>query len=169
MYRLRRPLSSIINRTCTSSIKITPRILISSLNHPRYFSDTKDTDLKSQDANPQLYDPDYVPCEESDFDVDPLDVRLRQPLPAESFIPREDVLKRIIAVCEGMERCKTEGKVVNDTSHLQNDLGLDSLDQVEFGLAIEDEFDIEIPDEEAEQIVTVGDAVDLIADHPHAT
>ena len=40
--------------------------------------------------------------------------------------------------------------------------------KVEFGLALEDEFDIEIPDEEAEQIVTLGDAVELIADHPHA-
>eukprot|EP00490_Sorites_sp_Unknown_P015707 CAMPEP_0114661804 /NCGR_PEP_ID=MMETSP0191-20121206/23367_1 /TAXON_ID=126664 /ORGANISM="Sorites sp." /LENGTH=68 /DNA_ID=CAMNT_0001895699 /DNA_START=391 /DNA_END=597 /DNA_ORIENTATION=- len=67
-----------------------------------------------------------------------------------------------------MERAQTDGKTINENTHLYNDLGLDSLDQVEFGLACEDEFDVEIPDEEAEQIVTIGDAVDLISDHPHA-
>ena len=122
----------------------------------------------SMDDNPHLYDPSYVPCEEKDFDVDPLDVRLRQPLPKESFLERDLVIKRMIAICEGMPRCKTENVTITENSHLQNDLGLDSLDQVEFGLALEDEFDIDIPDEEAEQIVTFGDAVELIADHPHA-
>jgi acyl carrier protein len=40
-----------------------------------------------------------------------------------------------------------------------DDLGADSLDLVELVMAIEEEFDVEIPDEEAEKIVTVGDAV----------
>jgi len=40
-----------------------------------------------------------------------------------------------------------------------DDLGADSLDLVELIMAIEEEFDIEIPDEEAEKIVTVGDAI----------
>jgi len=97
-----------------------------------------------------------------------MDVRLREPLPKEAFIPKEIVLERIIKLCQSMERAKTEGKSITEDTHLANDLGLDSLDQVEFGLALEDEFDIEIPDEEAEQIVTIGDAVELIADHPQA-
>ncbi|MDD2481876.1 MAG: acyl carrier protein [Lutispora sp.] len=42
------------------------------------------------------------------------------------------------------------------------DLGADSLDIVELLMALEEEFDIEIPDEEAEKLVTVGDIVDYI-------
>jgi len=42
------------------------------------------------------------------------------------------------------------------------DLGADSLDIVELLMALEEEFDIEIPDEEAEKLVTVGDVVDYI-------
>jgi len=127
-------------------------------------ADTTENDLN----NPYLWDPHYQPCEETDFDRDPQDVRIRQPLPRESFVPAEEVLTRISHILRGMERAQTDGKSINENTHLSNDLGLDSLDQVEFGLALEDEFDIEIPDEEAEQIVTIGDAVELIADHPHA-
>merc|ERR1719336_2526152 len=102
----------------------------------RYFADhSKDSEFKSQDENPHLYDPTYIPCEEADFDVDPLDIRLRQPLPKESFLPRDEVLKRMIAVLEGMDRAKTENVTITENSHLYNDIGLDSLDQVEFGLA----------------------------------
>ena len=48
------------------------------------------------------------------------------------------------------------------TASLSDDLGADSLDAVELIMAIEEEFDIEIPDEEAEKITTVGSAVDQI-------
>jgi acyl carrier protein len=122
---------------------------------------------ENADNNPYLWDPHYNPCDETDFDRDPQEVRLRQPLPKESFLPRDEVMKRVILLVEGMERANSS-VAINDNTHLYNDLQLDSLDQVEFGLALEDEFDIEIPDEEAEQIVTVGDAVELIADHPNA-
>lgn len=44
------------------------------------------------------------------------------------------------------------------------DLGADSLDVVEFIMALEQEFELEIPDEDAEQIKTVGDAVDYITE-----
>lgn len=47
-------------------------------------------------------------------------------------------------------------------SSFQDDLEADSLDVVELVMALEDEFDIEIPDEEAEKITTVKDAVDYI-------
>ena len=43
-----------------------------------------------------------------------------------------------------------------------DDLGADSLDIVELLMALEEEFDIEIPDEEAEKLITVGDVVDYI-------
>jgi len=55
-------------------------------------------------------------------------------------------------------------KVTIDAS-FQDDLGADSLDTVELVMAFEEEFDIEIPDEEAEKIRTVKDAVDYVNKH----
>ena len=55
-------------------------------------------------------------------------------------------------------------KVV-DTASFVNDLGADSLDIVEFVMAVEKEFKISIPDEAATQLVTVGDAIKYIKDH----
>jgi acyl carrier protein len=46
-----------------------------------------------------------------------------------------------------------------------DDLGADSLDTVELVMALEEEFDMEIPDEDAEKIATVGDAIDYIEKH----
>ena len=46
-----------------------------------------------------------------------------------------------------------------------DDLGADSLDIVELIMALEEEFDMEIPDSYAEKVVTVGDVVDYIKDH----
>ena len=46
-----------------------------------------------------------------------------------------------------------------------DDLGADSLDIVELIMALEEEFDIEIPDSDAEKVVSVGDVVDYIKDH----
>ena len=46
-----------------------------------------------------------------------------------------------------------------------DDLGADSLDIVELIMALEEEFDTEIPDADAEKVVTVGDVVDYIKDH----
>ena len=50
------------------------------------------------------------------------------------------------------------GKVTSDASFVE-DLGADSLDTVELVMAFEEEFDIEIPDEDAEKLTTVGEAV----------
>ena len=47
-----------------------------------------------------------------------------------------------------------------------NDLGLDSLDSVEVVMAIEEEFSVEIPDKDADEIRTVGDAVKYISELP---
>ena len=56
------------------------------------------------------------------------------------------------------------GEVTTQASFV-NDLGADSLDTVELVMALEEEFDIEIPDEEAEKIQTVQQAVDYIKNH----
>ncbi len=57
-----------------------------------------------------------------------------------------------------------EEEVTAEASFIE-DLGADSLDVVELVMAIEEEFDIEIPDEDAEQIGTVQDAVDYLEDY----
>ncbi len=57
-----------------------------------------------------------------------------------------------------------EDAVTMDASFI-NDLEADSLDIVELMMALEEEFDIEIPDEDAEKISTVSDAVEYIKDH----
>jgi len=51
---------------------------------------------------------------------------------------------------------------INDDAHFEEDLDVDSLGVVELLMALEDEFDIKIPDEEAESIMTVGQAIDLV-------
>jgi len=55
-------------------------------------------------------------------------------------------------------------KVTREASFVE-DLGADSLDTVELVMALEEEFGMEIPDEEAEKLQTVGDAIDYITQH----
>jgi len=69
---------------------------------------------------------------------------------------RERVVK---IVCEQMG---TTPEKIADTTHFVNDLGADSLDTVELVMEFEDEFELSIPDEDAEKIATVGDAVKYI-------
>jgi acyl carrier protein len=57
-----------------------------------------------------------------------------------------------------------EGEVNNEAS-FTNDLGADSLDQVELIMEFEKEFNLSIPDEKAETIATVGDAVTYLEEH----
>ncbi len=57
-----------------------------------------------------------------------------------------------------------EAQVTNEASFM-DDLGADSLDTVELVMALEEEFDIEISDEDAEKIQTVQDAIDYITEH----
>jgi acyl carrier protein len=58
-----------------------------------------------------------------------------------------------------------DGDEVTPQAKFVEDLGADSLDTVELVMALEEEFGIEIPDEEAEKIVTVKDAIDYIKSH----
>ncbi len=69
----------------------------------------------------------------------------------------EEKIKKIISEQLGVE----EDDVVPEAKFV-DDLGADSLDTVELVMALEEEFDIEIPDEEAEKILTVGAAIDFI-------
>ncbi|MDR2089619.1 MAG: acyl carrier protein [Clostridiales Family XIII bacterium] len=56
-----------------------------------------------------------------------------------------------------IEQLQLDGVTITMDTHLMKDLEADSLDAVEIIMAIEDEFDIEIPDEEAENFQSVGD------------
>ncbi len=58
----------------------------------------------------------------------------------------------------------TEGSVTMEASFI-DDLGADSLDIVELVMALEEEFDIEIPDADAEKVTTVGDVVEYIKEN----
>ncbi len=61
-----------------------------------------------------------------------------------------------------VEQLGVDAEDVNNSSSFMDDLGADSLDTVELVMAFEEKFDIEIPDEEAEKIKTVQNAVDYI-------
>ncbi|MGE0558251.1 MAG: acyl carrier protein [Burkholderiales bacterium] len=75
----------------------------------------------------------------------------------------EQRVKKIVAEQLGVN----EADVKSDSSFV-NDLGADSLDTVELVMALEEEFETEIPDEEAEKITTVQQAVDYIKSHTKA-
>lgn len=72
----------------------------------------------------------------------------------------EEKVKRIIVDQLGVD----ETEVTPEASFIE-DLGADSLDTVELVMALEEEFKIEIPDENAEKIVTVKDAIKYIREH----
>jgi len=64
-----------------------------------------------------------------------------------------------------VEQLGVEEEEVTPEASFVDDLGADSLDTVELVMAFEEEFSIEIPDEDAEKIVTVGDAIKYITEH----
>ena len=73
-----------------------------------------------------------------------------------------DVLERVKKMV--VEHLDAEEAKVTEKAHFIDDLGADSLDTVELVMAFEEEFDIEIPDDAAEHIQTVGDAVKFISE-----
>ncbi|AZB42908.1 acyl carrier protein [Bacillus sp. FJAT-42376] len=71
-----------------------------------------------------------------------------------------DVLDRVTKII--VDRLGVDASEVKMESSFKDDLGADSLDVVELVMELEDEFDMEISDEDAEKIATVGDAVNYI-------
>ncbi len=75
----------------------------------------------------------------------------------------EDIEQKVIEIVSeqmGVDK----GEITRET-HFINDLNADSLDTVELVMEFEDEFELSIPDEEAEKIQTVGQAIDYIKEH----
>jgi acyl carrier protein len=72
-----------------------------------------------------------------------------------------DVAERVKKIV--VEHLGVEADKVTDTASFIDDLGADSLDTVELVMAFEEEFGVEIPDDAAEKILTVKDAIDFIA------
>jgi len=72
----------------------------------------------------------------------------------------EERVKQIV-----VEQLGVSEEEVKETSSFVDDLGADSLDTVELVMALEEEFECEIPDEEAEKITTVKQAIDYVNAH----
>src|SRR6267154_1344035 len=77
----------------------------------------------------------------------------------EALMAAEDKIKSIIA-----EQLGVKPEEVTPTASFVDDLGADSLDTVELIMALEEEFNVEIPDEDAEKMKTVGDVIKYIED-----
>lgn len=73
---------------------------------------------------------------------------------------REQVSKRLGGVL--VSELGLDADKINDGAHFEEDLDVDSLGVVELLMALEDEFGVKIPDEEAESIMTVGQAIDMV-------
>ena len=70
-----------------------------------------------------------------------------------------DKVKELIS-----EQLDAKADDITEASNIQDDLGADSLDVVDLVMALEDEFDVEIPEDQVENIKTVGDIVKFIED-----
>ena len=75
----------------------------------------------------------------------------------------EEIFEKVKAII--VEQLGVADTAVTMEASFIDDLGADSLDLVELVMAIEEEFDIEIPDSDAEKVVTVGDVVDYIKEN----
>ncbi len=73
---------------------------------------------------------------------------------------RSEIQSKVIAII--VEQLGIEESDIKEESNFIDDLGADSLDTVELVMAFEEEFDLEIPDEEAEKITTVKEAIDHV-------
>ena len=79
------------------------------------------------------------------------------------FILMSDIRSKVVSII--VDKLGVEESEVTNEASFTNDLGADSLDTVELIMEFEKEFNLSIPDEEAEKIETVGDAVKYIEDH----
>ena len=76
---------------------------------------------------------------------------------------KDEILKKVKEITS--EQLGVEESQITMDAKFVDDLGADSLDTVELVMALEEEFDLEIPDEDAENIRTIGEAVDYIKEH----
>ena len=76
---------------------------------------------------------------------------------------RDELLKKIKSIAS--DKLSISEDQVAEEASFTDDLGADSLDTVELVMALEDEFSMDIPDEEAEKLTTVGKAMDYILAH----
>ncbi|GFZ00736.1 mitochondrial acyl carrier protein 1 [Actinidia rufa] len=84
----------------------------------------------------------------------------------DDHLTREEVIDRVLDVVKSFP--KVDPSKVSPDVHFQNDLGLDSLDNVEIVFALEEEFKLEIPDKEADKIDSCPLAIEYIYNHPMA-
>jgi acyl carrier protein len=76
---------------------------------------------------------------------------------------RDELLKKVRSIVA--DKLSISEDQVTEGASFIDDLGADSLDTVELVMALEDEFSLDIPDEEAEKLTTVGKAMDYILGH----
>jgi acyl carrier protein len=77
-----------------------------------------------------------------------------------------DIEARVTSII--IDKLGVDDSEIKREAHFTNDLGADSLDTVELIMEFEKEFDLTIPDEDAEKIATVGDAIDYVQEHAGA-
>ncbi|XP_022770137.1 acyl carrier protein 1, mitochondrial-like [Durio zibethinus] len=84
----------------------------------------------------------------------------------DDHLTKEEVIDRVLDVVKSFP--KVDPSKVTPDVHFQKDLGLDSLDNVEIVMALEEEFKLEIPDKEADNIDSCNLAIEYIYNHPMA-
>ncbi|XP_068659428.1 acyl carrier protein 1, mitochondrial-like [Aristolochia californica] len=84
----------------------------------------------------------------------------------DDHLDKEEVKERVLSVVKSFP--KLDPSKVTPDVHFQKDLGLDSLDNVEIVMALEEEFKLEIPDKEADKIDSCSLAIEYISNHPMA-
>lgn len=82
-----------------------------------------------------------------------------------TYLDRRDVIDRVLSVVKSSQ--KVDASKVSETATFK-EMGLDSLDEVEVVMALEEEFALEIPDADADKIRSAADAIDFVASHPRA-
>lgn len=73
---------------------------------------------------------------------------------------REDLLKRLEEIIKVQDPAKT--LLISEKTSLKDDLGVDSIELMEFVINVEDAFSISIPDEDVETLMTIGDLIDYL-------
>lgn len=74
-----------------------------------------------------------------------------------------EITSKVVEIIK--DRLNVDVKDITPEASFANDLGADSLDTVELIMEFEKEFDLQIPDEDAEKIATVGDAIKYVEEH----